>query len=443
MSALDKTHDASLTSWVASANDVESDFPVQNLPFGVFRRGSDERRRAGIAIGDMILDLGACAGAGLLDALDPALRDACCAATLNALLGRGRAGARRIRSAASALLRADTPEGRAVRARGDQVLAPMSQCTMMLPADVGDYSDFYASIDHATNVGAMFRPDSPLLPNYKWMPIGYHGRASSIVPSGTGVRRPRGQTRPDANAPPVFGPSRSLDYELELGAFVGLGNDAGTAIPIADADAHLFGLCLVNDWSARDIQTWEYQPLGPFLAKSFATTISPWVVTLDALEPFRTAARARPDDDPQPLPHLNGDVDRARGAFDVTLDVYLRTAPMRDAGEEPARITRGAFRDMYWTFAQMLTHHASNGCNMRTGDLLASGTVSGAAKDARGCLLELTRRGSEPLVLPSGETRKFLEDGDEVVLRGWCARDGYRRIGFGECRGIVLPASAV
>jgi fumarylacetoacetase len=438
--APDETHDAALTSWVAAANDPESDFPVQNLPLGVFRRGSEDRHRIGVAIGDAILDLGACARAGMFDALDAALRDACSGTTLNGLFARGRTDARRLRAVASALLRADTPEGRAARARGDALLAPMRDCTLMLPADIGDYSDFYASIEHATNVGAMFRPDSPLLPNYKWIPIGYHGRASSIAPSGSVVRRPRGQTRPDANAPPVFGAARSLDYELEVGAFVGRGNDAGTTIPLADADEYVFGLCLVNDWSARDIQTWEYQPLGPFLSKSFATTISPWVVTLEALAPFRVAARARAAGDPEPLAYLADAGDRARGAFDVTLEVSLLSARMRDEGTAPAQLSSAAFRDMYWTLGQMLAHHASNGCNMRPGDLIASGTVSGAAKDARGCLLELTRRGAEPLMLPNGETRTFLRDGDEVIMRGWCARDGYRRIGFGECRGTVIPA---
>ena len=309
-----------------------------------------------------------------------------------------------------------------------------------MPAEIGDYTDFYASVHHATNVGSMFRPDSPLLPNYKWVPIGYHGRASSIVASGTPVRRPRGQTKGPSEERPVYQPSRLLDYELEIGAFVGPGSGLGETVRIDEAEAQLFGLCLVNDWSARDVQTWEYQPLGPFLAKNFATTVSPWVVTLEALEPFRVPAYRRAASDPAPLPHLHAVVDQARGGFDITLEVLLRTARMREAGAEPARVSRGSFRDMYWTLAQMLTHHASNGCNLRPGDLIASGTVSGPDRDARGCLLELTWRGAEPLSLPDGETRAFLQDGDEVILRGWCEAEGATRIGFGECRGVVLPA---
>jgi fumarylacetoacetase len=301
---------------------------------------------------------------------------------------------------------------------------------MALPCDIGDYTDFYASIHHATNVGAMFRPDNPLLPNYKWVPIGYHGRASSIVVSGTPFKRPSGQTREDQNAPPVFGPTKRLDYELEVGAIIAGGNPLGSAIPIDEAESHVAGLCLVNDWSARDIQTWEYQPLGPFLAKNFATTISPWVVTLDALEPYRVPL-ARAQGDPEPLPYLRGGT-----GFDITLEVWLKTAKMR----EPVRLSRGSFRDMYWTIAQLVTHHASNGCNLRPGDLLASGTVSGPAKESRGCLLELTSRGAEPISLPSGEARRFLEDGDEVILRGFCERGGLPRVGFGDCRGSVLPS---
>jgi fumarylacetoacetase len=286
----------------------------------------------------------------------------------------------------------------------------------------------------------MFRPDNPLLPNYKWVPIGYHGRASSIVASGTAVRRPRGQTRPDPSAPPAFGPSNGVDFELELGAFVCGENPLGEPVPIGRAEERLFGLCLLNDWSARDLQSWEYQPLGPFLSKSFATTVSPWVVTLDALEPFRAPAFERPAGDPAPLPYLTGAADAARGAFDVTLDVAIRTARMREAGLDAVRLSRANFTTMYWTMAQMLTHHASGGCNLRGGDLLGSGTVSGPGPNEQGCLLELTRRGANPVVLPNGETRVFLADGDEVVFRGWCARDGATRIGFGECRGEIRAA---
>lgn len=308
---------------------------------------------------------------------------------------------------------------------------------MQLPAVIGDYTDFYASVFHATNVGSMFRPDNPLLANYKYIPVGYHGRASSVVLSGTGVRRPMGQIQNGNDLPPVFGPCRQFDYECEVGAFVGGSNALGEPVPIARANERLFGLCLLNDWSARDIQRWEYQPLGPFLAKSFATTISPWVVTAEALAPFRVPAFARPAGDPPPLPHLNDAADQASGGFSIRLEVYLSTAQMRPQNLEPICLSGGTFADMYWTFAQMIAHHASNGCNLRPGDLLGSGTVSGAGKTERGSLLEITWRGTEPLQLPSGETRTFLQDGDEVILRGECHREGFRRIGFGECRGIV------
>jgi fumarylacetoacetase len=316
----------------------------------------------------------------------------------------------------------------------------MSQAELFLPAQIGDYSDFYASVYHASNVGSMFRPDNPLLPNYKWVPIGYHGRASTIVLSGTSVRRPSGQIKDPTAESPVFKPSAALDYEMEIGCFVGPGNPIGESVPIEQAEQHLFGLCLVNDWSARDIQSWEYQPLGPFLAKSFATTISPWVVTMEALEPFRVPAFRRPPGDPEPLPYLDSAAGRSRGGLDLTVEVYLTTERMRAAGNPPHKLSRASARDLYWTLAQMLTHHTSNGCSLRPGDLFATGTVSGPAKDSRGCLLELTWRGSEPLTLPSGETRKFLEDGDEVILQGYCEREGAARIGFGECRGVVSPA---
>lgn len=316
---------------------------------------------------------------------------------------------------------------------------------MLLPAAVGDYTDFYASIFHATNVGKVFRPDNPLLPNYKYIPIGYHGRASSLVATGTPVRRPFGQTRDGEGNPgnaPKFGPTKALDYEVELGFFVGVGNLLGETIPIGEAEEHIFGICLVNDWSARDIQAWEYQPLGPFLGKSFATSLSPWVVTMEALAPFRTAAFARAEGDPAPLPYLFSQGDREQGGLDLWLEVSLLSVRMREAGMAPVVLGRSNFRDMYWTMAQMLTHHASNGCNLRAGDLLASGTVSGADQTARGCLLELTSRGKDPVTLPTGEQRKFLEDGDEIILRGFCERDGFRRIGLGTCRGTILPASA-
>ena len=439
---MNDTHSPALESWVGSAQDPATDFPIQNLPFGVFRRRAGvESPRVGVAIGDMILDVAAARDERLLAGGDAiAAAERCREPALNGLMALGPRHWAALRSALSRLLRADGETADAVRrdpSLAERLLVPMADAELLLPAQVGDYSDFYASVHHATNVGSMFRPDNPLLPNYKWVPIGYHGRASSIVASGTPVRRPHGQTkRPDADAP-AYGPSRSLDYELEVGVFVGPGNRQGEPIPIADAERHVFGLCLVNDWSARDLQTWEYQPLGPFLAKSFATTLSPWVVTLDALAPFRAPAFARPAGDPEPLPYLR---QSGEPGVDVTLEVLLRTRRMRDAGQPATPLSRGLFRDMYWTIGQLVAHHASNGCNLRPGDLLASGTVSGPTRDARGCLLELTWRGAEPLTLPSGETRTFLEDGDEVILRGWCERDGARRIGFGMAEGLVVGA---
>jgi fumarylacetoacetase len=434
--AVDETHRAELESWVESANDPTNDFPIQNLPLGCYRAPGGIR--PGVAIGDRILDLGA---ARALLELEPDLAatiDRCVASgNLNPVLAMGRAALRELRSAVSDSLRVDTPAGQRARALRDSLLVRMGDVELVVPMRVGDYTDFYASIHHATNVGSMFRPDSPLLPNYKWVPIGYHGRASSIVASGTTVRRPAGQTRDDASAPPRFGPSRRVDYELEVGAVVARGNALGTAIPIASAEEHVAGLCVVNDWSARDIQTWEYQPLGPFLAKSFATTVSPWIVTLEALAPFRAPAAERADGDPEPLPYLDDAIDRARGGFDIELEVLLSTQRMRDQRLPPARVSVGNFTTMYWTVAQLVAHHTSNGCNLQTGDLIASGTVSGPTKESRGCLLERTWRGTEPLALDTGEERRFLEDGDEVIMRAACAREGRRRIGFGECRGIV------
>jgi len=432
----DETHRLELRSWVESANDATTDFPIQNLPLGCY--GAEGAGRPGVAIGDRILDL---ASAGPMLDVGPAVLasiDACVLdGALNPLLALGRPALRRVRAALSDALRVDTPAGARARERSDALLVPMDAAQLLLPVRVGDYSDFYASIDHASNVGSMFRPDNALLPNYKWVPIGYHGRASSIVPSGTVVARPSGQTREDPSSPPVFGPSRRLDYELEVGAIVAGGNALGEPIPIARADGHVAGLCLVNDWSARDIQAWEYQPLGPFLAKSFATTVSPWIVSLDALAPFRVPAPTRPPNDPAPLPYLDDADDRALGGFDIVLEVLLSTRRMRDAGVPPWRASVGSFATMYWTVAQLVAHHTSNGCNLRPGDLLASGTVSGPTKDSRGCLLERTWRGTEPLELPTGEARRFLEDGDEVIMRAWCERAGRRRIGFGECRGVV------
>ncbi|MBM2841015.1 MAG: fumarylacetoacetase [Bacteroidetes bacterium] len=432
---LNETHDPVLRSWVESANVQGADFPIQNLPFGVFkRRGRSEAPRVGVAIGDQVLDIPACRKEGLFKDIADEAAESCESSSLNQLMSLGSSHWSALRQRLSELLKDGTNETTRVK----PALLAISEAELLRPVEIGDYTDFYASIFHATNVGSMFRPNNPLLPNYKYIPIGYHGRSSSIVISGTSVRRPSGQLKDDTSERPAFAPTRALDYELEVGAFVGLGNIQGVPIDISRAEEHLFGICILNDWSARDIQTWEYQPLGPFLAKNFASTISPWVVTMEALAPFRAPAFARPVGDPAPLPHLFSSADQHKGGIDLFLEVYLSSQQMQVKGMAPARLSRGNFKDMYWTFAQMLTHHASNGCNMRPGDLLGSGTVSGPRKDSLGSLLELTWRGSDPLTLPTGETRKFLQDGDEVIMRGFCEREGAVRIGIGECRGILL-----
>jgi fumarylacetoacetase len=437
---VDETHDPARISWVESAQG-STDFPIQNLPFGVYRRsGEGTSGRVGIAIGDQILDVIACHHQGWLAGLAATAAEACAEPPLNRLMALGRPHWVELRKQISALLSSNTSTSRSPRQQRDAVLVPMAEAELLLPAAIGDYTDFYASVHHASNVGRMLRPDNPLLPNYKWVPIGYHGRASSIVLSGTAVRRPRGQLKDPQSETPTVGPTASMDYEMEIGCFVGPGNPLGTAIPIARAEEHLFGLCLVNDWSARDIQAWEYQPLGPFLGKSFGTSISPWIVTLEALGPFRVPAHARPEGDPAPLPYLSSAEDGERGGVDLTVEVYLASTEMRRQGLAPMRLSRGSAADLYWTPAQMLTHHTSNGCNLRPGDLFASGTVSGPTREARGCLLEITWRGAEPITLPTGETRKFLADGDEVIMRGYCERPGATRIGFGECRGVVTAS---
>jgi fumarylacetoacetase len=440
--ALDETHDPNVQSWVESANVAGSDFPIQNLPFGIFRRrDAAAEARVGVAIGDRILDIAGMQSQGLPADEDDSARlaaNACAADSLNLLTALGAGPRHALRRRIHAVLRQDAPASDRLAAENN--LIAQSDVDMILPAAIGDYTDFYASIFHATNVGKLFRPDNPLLPNYKYIPIGYHGRASSLVPTGTPIRRPCGQTR-DGDAATIFGPTKALDYELELAFFVSGANRLGETIPIDEAEEHIFGICLLNDWSARDIQAWEYQPLGPFLAKSFATSLSPWIVTMEALAPFRSAAFARAEGDPAPLPYLFDPSDQKQGGLDLWLEVSLLSPRMREAGIASVVLGRSNFRDMYWTMAQMLTHHASNGCNLRAGDLLASGTVSGADKTARGCLLELTSRGKDPVTLPTGEERKFLEDGDEVILRGFCERDGFRRIGLGTCRGVILPAS--
>jgi fumarylacetoacetase len=440
---LDETHDSKVQSWVESANIADSDFPIQNLPFGVFRRrDAGAEAGVGVAIGDRIVDVAGMRSERLFAEESVSLAaNACASDSLNPLMALGAGPRRALRRRLHTILRQDAPASD--RQAASRHLVAQSDVDMLLPAVVGNYTDFYASIFHATNVGKLFRPDNPLLPNYKYIPIGYHGRASSLVPSGTAVRRPSGQTRDgdDPSKAPKFGPTKALDYELELGFFVSAGNALGETIPIGEAEEHISGVCLVNDWSARDIQAWEYQPLGPFLAKSFATSLSPWVVTMEALAPFRTAAFRRAEGDPAPLPYLFDQSDQEHGGLDLWLEVSLLSVRMRESGLAPVVLGRSNFRDMYWTMAQMLTHHASNGCNLRAGDLLASGTVSGADKTARGCLLELTSRGKDPVSLPTGEQRKFLEDGDEIILRGFCERDGFRRIGLGSCRGTIVPAS--
>ncbi|MEO8804580.1 MAG: fumarylacetoacetase [Burkholderiaceae bacterium] len=421
MNSIDETHDPMLKSWVDSANDPAADFPIQNLPFGRFRRaGENGALRIGVAIGDQILDL---AAAALIDTDD-----------MNRLMAASPDDRRRLRRAISTFLRAGDVDQKA-----RDCLVAQSGAEMGLPCHIGDYTDFYTSIHHATTVGKQFRPENPLLPNYKWVPIGYHGRASSIGVSGESFPRPNGQIKaPDAEVPSV-GPTRRLDYELEIGVFIGTPNERGVAVSMEEAETRVFGLALFNDWTARDIQPWEYQPLGPFLSKNFASTLSPWIVTTEALAPFRSAF-VRPAGDPQPLPYLDSAINQERGAFDIQLEVWLQTAKMREAGVAGERLVTSNFNDAYWTVAQMVAHHTVNGCNLQSGDLLGTGTLSGPEAEQAGSLLELSHGGKKPISLANGETRTFLEDGDCIVLRGHCERQGARRIGFGECRGSVLPA---
>lgn len=428
---IDATHDPGLRSWVAGA-DGHPDFPIQNLPLGVVAPPGGAPR-GGVAIGEHVLDLAA--AAPLLEGEARIAAEAAAGPTLNALFALGAGPRRALRREVSALLAAGaTPR--------PELLHRATDCTPGVPAAIGDYTDFYAGLHHATNVGRLFRPDAPLLPNYKHVPIGYHGRASSVVPSGTPVRRPNGQRKPAAEPAPSFGPSRNLDHELELAVWIGPGNALGEPIPIGRAAEHICGFGLLNDWSARDIQGWEYQPLGPFLAKSFATTVSPWVVTPEALAPFRVAQAPRPEGDPAPMPYLLDEADQAGGALDLVLEVRLRTAAMRAAGLPAHRLSRGSARDLYWTVAQLVAHHASGGCNLRPGDLFGTGTISAPGVEGFGSLLEITRGGREPIALPSGETRRFLEDGDEVTLSARAERAGFVPIGFGPCAGVVLPALA-
>ncbi len=451
---IDETHDPNLRSWVESANDPNTDFPIQNLPFCAFTSDDLEGTWSfGLRIGESILDLEEVHRRGLTKALKLWNGSHFAHAMLNDV-----GLSKEIRWLAQSLLGHSGKLASSARNAQAGLLINASQTQLMLPMDrVPNYTDFYASIHHATNVGSMFRPDNALLPNYKHIPIGYHGRASSIVPSGTSFHRPVGQTSPpdsDPSAGPGFGPCKLMDYELEMGCVIGRGNDLGSPISIADAESHIFGLCIVNDWSARDLQKWEYVPLGPFLAKNFATTISPYIVTMEALAPFRIPAYERPATDPRPLPYLTSDANTARGGFDITLEVHLQSAEMAKRSMAPVRLSKGNFRHMYWTFAQMVAHHTVNGCNLQPGDLLASGTISGPTRDSRGSMIELTWDGDPfanppklvpgtqrtPIELPTGEKRTFLADGDTVIMKAYCEREGFRRIGFGECRGTVLPA---
>ena len=434
---INETHDPNLKSWVESANDPKTDFPIQNLPFCSFReKSNDFGSRIGVRIGDVIIAL---EDIGVQERFDWWLKSARGPWEIDRLGRLPTSDLSDLRRYLTEILKEDADS--LTRMEVEKACVAVDDVTVFaVPFAIGDYTDFYCSIYHATNVGSMFRPDNPLLPNYKYVPIGYHGRASSIVISGTEITRPKGQNRSDAEKPPVFIPCKNLDYEMELGFFVGQGNELGESIQIGDAEKHIFGVCLVNDWSARDIQAWEYQPLGPFLSKNFATTVSPYVVTMEALAPFRTNAFERDPNDPQPLDYLSDENNQKFGGLDINLEVFIQTEKMRDQNIEPHMLSRSNTKDLYWTIGQMLTHHASNGCNLQTGDLMATGTVSGKEKNERGCLLELTWRGTEPLELPSGEQRRFLEDGDEVIMRGYCEREGFRRIGLGECRGRILPA---
>lgn len=435
---LSATWDARLQSWVRSANG-HPDFPIQNLPLGIFSPpGGDPR--GGIAIGDQILDLGAALEAGLLTGEAAKAAVAASGAELNALLALGAGPRAALRVQISELLSADGADHAQRIQSHERLLHRAADCVLHLPARIGDYTDFYAGIHHAMNVGRLFRPASPLLPNYKYVPIGYHGRASSIRPSGAAFRRPNGQRKPVEETVPIFGPCRSLDYELEIGIWIGPGNALGEPIPISRAAQHIGGFCLFNDWSARDLQAWEYQPLGPFLAKSFASTISPWIVTPEALQPFRIAQPPRPAGDPAPLGYLFDATDQQQGAFDIELEILLLTEGLRSKGLPPWLVARSNTRHLYWTAAQLVAHHSANGCNLSPGDLFGSGTISAPAEGGEGSLLERTVGGKEPMTLPSGETRTFLEDGDEVIFRARARREGWATIGFGDCRARVTAA---
>jgi fumarylacetoacetase len=429
--ATDESHDPQRTCWVENAHG-HPDFPIQNLPFGVFStQGSP--RKIGVAIGDAILDAAAAlAGSDLPEETLSALA----ASELNALFALPAAHRRALRQAISTRL-SDPAHADQLR----PLLHEASACTLHLPARIGDYTDFYVGIHHANNIGRQFRPDNPLLPNYKHIPIGYHGRASSVQPSGIDVRRPIGQRKPPEAETPSFEPAQRLDYELEIGVWIGQGNELGSPISISEAADHIAGFCLLNDWSARDFQAWEYQPLGPFLAKNFHSSVSPWVITSEAMAPYRIAQAPRPEGDPQPLPYLHDQADQQHGALSITLEVLLQSEQMRQAGTPPTRLSIGPASHMYWTVQQIVTHHASNGCNLTAGDLLGTGTISAPTRDGYGSLMELSSGGKEPFILPNGEQRGFLEDGDEIILKATAHAEGFASIGFGECRARILPAA--
>lgn len=436
MSPVDETHSPDRVSWVQSANE-HPDFPIQNLPLGIFSIG-DEQPRGGVAIGDRIVDLAELARTGLLQGEAQIAAVAGSESTLNTLLSLGAEPRRALRRALSELL----SDG-AMTQRMKHILCDAAKTQLHLPARIGDYTDFYVGIHHATNVGKLFRPDNPLLPNYKYVPIGYHGRASSVRVSGAPVVRPDGQRLLPGDSEPSFGPSRRLDYELELAIWISQGNDLGRPIAISDAPDHFAGLSLLNDWSARDLQAWEYQPLGPFLAKNFLTTVSPWIVTSEALAPFRIAQAPRASGDPRPLPYLWDEDDQRFGAFALNLEVRIATARMRAEAFAPHVLSSSAASNMYWTIAQMIAHHTSNGCNLNPGDLLGSGTISAPDPTGFGSLLELSEGGKSPVDLPNGEKRAFLEDGDEIILSARAEAEGFRSIGFGPCFGVVQPWAVI
>jgi len=433
---LNETHNPELKSWVESANQSGNDFPIQNLPFAIFRRkGSNENFRGGVAIGDQVVDLAAVKALEVFSGLAQEGVAACDSQELNEFMGMGKEVWHAVRVALSEGLAV----GSSLEAQLTTCLVPMADVEYDLPCRIGDYTDFYTSIHHATSVGKLFRPDNPLLPNYKWVPIGYHGRSSSIEVSGHSFKRPKGQLKPPTADQPVFGACKRLDYEMEVGIYIGNGNALGDTISMDDAEDHVFGICLFNDWSARDIQGWEYQPLGPFLAKNFVSTVSPWIVTTEALAPYR-CAWTRDENDPQPLDYLESSLNREAGAFDIQLEVQLETEKMRDAKEQAARLSLSSFRHSYWTVAQMVTHHTVNGCNLQPGDMFGSGTQSGPTHEEAGSMLELSIGGKEQISLPNGEQRTFLEDGDNVIMKGWCEKEGAARIGFGEVAALILPA---